>query len=252
MKLNGIMIALSLSVFALNGLAITNIESQRNRSDKEGLKGAFDVSISGKSGNSDKQSSSASARFDYRSAEHQSLLIAKKEYGESNQLKDTDNHFLHLRYIHHNSATFAWESFVQYQDDDFKLLDSRKLVGGGARFDLSGEQSYQLSVGLGAYYTEEVYQLEGDELRDDYARANTYINYLQQLTASTKLTNTLYWQPRFSQPSDSYVYNNFSLAVKINETLAIKLSLESQYDSQPVASVKHVDHSYYTSLVYSF
>jgi len=153
----------------------------------------------------------------------------------------------------HRSARFAWESFVQYQDDSFNRLDSRTLLGGGARFNLSpGDQRYQLTVGVGAYYTQEVYQLDGTELRDDYARANSYVSYSKQLTDSTWVSNTLYWQPRISRPSDRYVYNNFAVTVKINSALALKVTLETQYDSDPVANLDHTDHSYYTSLVYSF
>lgn len=242
-----------LLTLSLQATAITNIESQRKRADQEGLKGELQLAINGKSGNSDKQSNALSGRLDYRKEAHQLLAIARSEYGESNNEKDVDNNFLHFRYIHHNTPRFAWESFVQYQDDAFKLLDSRQLVGGGARFDLSpGDEHFRLTVGAGAYYTEEVYNLDNGELRDDYARANFYVSYFQQLTATTQISNTLYWQPRFSRPSDSYVYNSLALSVKINQSLALQISLESQYDSQPVDNLEHTDHSYSTSLVYSF
>lgn len=252
MRIKVVLSAILLAVCSLSAKAITDIESQRHNDDVDGLKGAIDFSITGKSGNSDKQTSAASGRLDYRRAESQALFIAKTEYGESNKIKDADNNFVHFRYIHHNSERFAWESFMQYQDDEFKLLDSRKLIGGGVRYDLSVEQTYQLSLGLGAYYTEEVHQLAATELREDYARANSYVSYSQQLTDTATISNTLYWQPRFSRLSDSYVYNNFSLSVKINDALSLKVSLESQYDSQPVANVEHSDHSYYTALVYEF
>ena len=242
------------SLLPVSTQAITNIESQRQSDDINGLNGSIDISISGKSGNSEKQTTAISGRLDYREGKHQGLFIASTEYGKSNDVKDEDNNFVHVRYIQHQSPTFAWEGFVQYQDDLFKLLNSRALVGAGGRFNLTPNQSqHQFTLGLGAYYTEEVYQLNSfTELTEDYTRGNLYLSFAKQLTPSTIFSNTLYWQPRLSQPSDSYVYNSLSLSVKINQSLALKLTIESQYDSEPVTSVKDVDHSYNTSLEYQF
>ncbi len=252
MRLSTVVISCSL-VCAPLAHAITNIESKRKSADQQGLYSELQLSISGKSGNSDKQTSSATGRLDYRREQHQVLAIVSSEYGESKDVKDTDNNFAHLRYIHHESPRFAWEGFLQYQDDAFKLLDSRTLVGAGARFDLSpDDESFQLRVGVGGYYTEEVYQLENTEVREDYARGNAYVSYSQRLTPSASISNTLYWQPRLSQPSDSYLYNNLAVKVDINQRLALQVTLESQYDSDPVADLEHADHSYFTSLVFSF
>lgn len=233
------------------------MEYLHKQGETEGLHGNLEFSLSGKSGNSNRQTNSVAAQLSYRSGAHQLFTSGSAEYGESNDVKDSDNRFIHQRYIHHRSQKLAFEGYIQYQEDAFKLLDSRTLLGAGVRFNLSpADDAYLFNFGLGAYYTEEVYNLPAtvtDEVSEEkYSRGNSYLNFSKQLTNSTKFSNTLYWQPRLTDFSDSYAYNNLSIAVKISKKLALKVTLETQYDSDPVGELEHVDHSYFTSLEYSF
>lgn len=237
--------------------AITNMEYLHKQGEQEGLNGNIEFSLSGKSGNSNRQTNSIAGQLSYRANAHQFLTSASAEYGKSNDVKDTDNKFIHQRYIYHRSNTLAFEGYVQYQEDTFKLLDSRALIGAGVRFKVSqADDDYLLNFGLGAYYTEEVYNLPalvtGAEREEKYTRVNSYVNFAKQLTENTSFSNTLYWQPRLTDFSDSYAYNNLALTVKISKRLALKVTLETQYDSQPVGQLEHVDHAYFTSLAYNF
>lgn len=242
-----------LALHPLSAMAISNMEYLHKQGNNEGLNGHIDFSISGKSGNSNVKTNNLSAQLSYRHNQHQFLSSGRAEYGESNNIKDSDNKFIHQRYIHHRSQSFAFEGFAQYQDDAFKLLDSRKLIGAGIRLNLSPEKTYPFNIGLGAYYTEEIFNI--DNIISDaekYTRANSYVMFAKQFNNNTKISHTFYWQPRLSDFSDSYIYNNVALSVKISETLSLKVTLETQYDSRPVNNLDHVDHSYYTSLAYSF
>lgn len=236
--------------------AITNMEFLNNQGREQGLHGNIEVSLSGKSGNSNKQTNSFSGQLSFKKHKHQLLTSASAEFGESNGVKDTDNYFVHQRYIHHSSNKIAHEGFVQFQNDAFKLLDSRALVGGGIRFKLSDPHNSNdllLNVGLGAYYTKEVFNAEdGSHPSEKYARANSYINFAKPLSDNTTISNTLYWQPRLSNFSDVYLYNNFALTVKINKALALKVTVETNYDSDPFGDLETTDHNYFTSLSYSF
>lgn len=255
-ELNMRFLTVALTIFSLSPLplvAITNTEYLHKQGADDGINGNIELSLSGKSGNSDVQTNSISAQLSYRHGSHQFLTSGSSEYGKSNDVTDTDNNFIHQRYIYHRSQTFALEGFIQYQDDAFQLLDSRKLIGGGVRINLAPNDTYLFNVGVGAYYTEEVYDLDDDITEEEkYARGNSYINFAKQLTDSTKFSNTLYWQPRLSDFSDSYAYNSLALSVQINDKLALKITLETHYDSQPVNNLEHVDHTYLTSLSYSF
>jgi putative salt-induced outer membrane protein len=242
-----------IALHPFSAMAITNMEYLRQQGENDGLNGHIEFSLSGKSGNSDIQTNSISGQLSYREGVHQFLTSGSAEYGKSNEITDTDNKFIHQRYIHHRSESLALEGFIQYQDDAFKLLDSRKLIGVGVRINLAPEENYLFNIGAGAYYTEEVYDLGSGIIEaEKYTRGNSYINFAKQLTESTTFSNTLYWQPRLSDLSDSYAYNSLSLSVKINQKLALKITLETQYDSDPVNNLEHVDNTYLTSLAYSF
>jgi len=246
-------IALALSIYATNAGAINNIESQRFKAIPQGLSGEAQGAISGRSGNGDQQSTLLRVRMDYLEDIHQYLLIGKREYGQSNSQVNIDNSFLHLRYIHHLDKRYAWETFTQYEEDFFRQLEARSLVGGGMRFNmLPKPDETALILGLGAYYTRERYDYGAYSSGNDHARFSSYVSFRRIVSDTTSIANTLYYQPRMSRPSDFYAYNLFTLAVKISKTLQLQVNVESNYDSDPILDLKQYDHNYYTSIVYLF
>lgn len=234
-------------------IAITNIESRRAPSTDDGVGGQFRLTAAGKTGNTDKHSLSGQLRLDRHQGATHWFLIGSSEYGESNGQKNTQNNFAHLRRIATLSDDWAWEIFAQYQDDAFRLLDARSLVGTGLRRHLipdTGEQ--RLAIGAGAYYTREVYDLTSRRLQEDYARGNAYLSLQLPLNAQSTLSNITYLQPRLDHLEDFYAYNDLSLQVNVAGSVSLRVALESRYDSHPVADVETTDHSYTTALVIDF
>lgn len=245
--------SLALSLCATSVSAINNIESQRFKAIPQGVSGETQAAFSGRSGNGDKRSTMVRLRLDYLQDIHQYLLIGKREYGENNDEIDIDNSFVHLRYIHHLDKHYAWETFTQYEEDFFRQLEARSLVGGGMRFNiLPKPQEMALILGAGAYYTKERYDYGPYSSDSDHARFSSYVSFRRVITDTTSIANTLYYQPRMSQPSDYYAYNLFTLAVRISKTLQLQVNVESNFDSEPILDLEHYDHNYYTSVVYLF
>jgi putative salt-induced outer membrane protein YdiY len=236
-----------------NAVAITNIESERVQPANTGWSGQIDLSADGDSGNTNKKSVELAAKVVYVQNQYTTLLILESEYGESSKIKDTNNNFVHLRTLQNLSTRLATEQYLQYQDDEFKLLNSRQLAGGGVRYLMTPDtKNISLHLGAGAYYTEERWNLEPEELVEDYARGSFYSSYKHQLTDTIFIIDTLYLQPRLSQPSDLYIYNQFSIKIDIYKALSLKFSLESSHDTDPVSDLKKTDQSYSTALVYNF
>lgn len=234
-------------------LAINNIESQRFKPIPQGFSGEVQGAFSGRTGNGDKQSSLIRLRMDYLHDMKQWLLIGKREYGQNNDETDIDSSFLHLRYINHIDKRYAWEAFTQYEEDFFRQLEARSLIGGGMRFNLLPKpEEMALILGAGAYYTKERYDYGPYSADSDHARVSTYVSFRRVVTDTTSIANTLYYQPRMSRPSDYYAYNLFTLAVKISKTLQLQVNVESNFDSEPILDLRHYDHYYYTSFVYQF
>ena len=80
----------------------------------------------------------------------------------------------------------------------------------------------------------ERFNLSTGEPTGDYARANFYLTYKYAISPTSQLSNTAYFQPRFSDTSDYYASNGLALTVKINNRLALELNVETQYDNKPV------------------
>jgi len=247
------LIVLVLGIYASSASAINNIESQRFKAIPQGLSGEAQGAFSGRSGNGNQQSTLVRLRMDYREDIHQWLLIGKREYGQNHDDINIDNSFLHLRYIHHLDKRYAWESYTQYEEDFFRQLESRSLLGGGMRFNiLPKPDEMALILGAGAYYTKERYDYGPYSADSDHARFSTYVSFRHIISDTTSIANTLYYQPRMSRPSDYYAYNLFTLAVKINKTLQLQINVESNFDSEPILDLEHYDHNYYTSVDYLF
>lgn len=238
------------------GWAISNIESDRVAEPEDGWSGKVDISFSGKSGNSESENYKLGGRAYYQQKKQSVLGLLSGEYGRSFKVKNTDNDFAHLRYIYRESERFKYEFYLQQQSDAFKQLESRRLIGGGVRWQLFGEGNISVNLGLGGYYTFERYRRPGAAdafgSRSDYARWSSYIVFKQQLNANSYITNITYIQPRISQLSDRYGYNNFALTTKVSTRVSMSATLRSEYDSNPFGDVKTTDHNYNVSLAYEF
>jgi len=251
-------------LLAIPAHAIVNIENIRVEEPKDGISSQINIGINGDRGNTDKISAAAAAKLNWRQQRRSSFLVYSQEYGKSNDIKDTDKSFLHLRYIKDNLGITATEIFTQYQDDEFKRLSGRVLVGAGLRFVLSqaqkGKRQSANIFGLGAFRSNEDYNdsvISGDRSENAW-RANFYWVYKTRLNAQLKLANTIYLQPDVSEFDDVRLFDQFALQIKMTEKLSLQLNLDISHDSKPPTlstagqSLDKTDISYSTSFVYNF
>jgi len=253
-----------LCLLAMPAHAIVNIENIRAEEPKDGISSQVNLGINGDRGNTDKISATAAAKINWRQQLRSSFLVYSQEYGKSNDIKDTDKSFLHLRYIKEYTDVTATEVFTQYQDDQFKRLSSRVLLGAGLRFVLtqSKQEKKQSTniLGLGAFRSEERYNdaVIADERTENAWRANFYWVYKIRLNAQLNLANTIYLQPDVSEIDDVRLFDQFALEIKMTEKLSLRLNLDISHDSEPPVlsaqsdALDKTDVSYSTSFVYNF
>lgn len=238
-------------------VAISNIENERLAPPAEGLSGQVELSIQGKSGNSDTEDNSIAGKLLFKRTQNQWLAMIAQEYGESNGTKSKDNQFAHLRWTHELTSTVASELFTQYQDDDFTRLTSRVLIGGGARFNLlSSAENLTLAIGAGSFHVSESYKLNTLNTSDDYWRANTYISYKHALNQQLSFVTTGYYQPRINEAADTLVLLNANVLVKMTDKLKVKLSYSVKHDSKPPEDegldIEQTDREHKVSVIYHF
>lgn len=75
------------------------------------------------------------------------------------------------------------------------------------------------------------------------------LDYAQQLTKTTKLTDKLLIQ---SGGLNTSVANDFAVAVNMTQTLALSVGYGVRYNSQPPAGTKSTDQLFTVNVVYSF
>lgn len=241
--------------------AITNIEDARVAPPKNGWSGLLEISADGSNGNTNKEEYGAAAKLTYKQAKNTGLLILSKSYGKTEEVKNEDNQFYHIRWMHSLSTSLSSELFAQYQDDEFTRLTSRVLLGGGARFQLISIPDRQMvTAGLGAFRIKEKYDLQTYEDVDLYWRYNAYLTFKQKLNGNVSFASTTYYQPRTDNHSDYRILLDASITTKMTEALALKIKYSLRHDSEPAENpdadpailLDKTDTDYSVSLNYSF
>ena len=237
--------------------AIVNIENMRVKSDDktEGVETKLSFDVGGKNGNTRKFSAGIGGRIQWYELKQTRFVLLNYEYGESSTVKDTDKTFLHFRNIWYQDKKLAWEAFAQLEENEFTRLNSRMLLGVGARFRVIHEDNQRLDLGLGLFRSKE--QLDFSVATSDSGvtynnRVNLYMVYKYTITNHSRLTNTLYYQPDINDVADYRLFEQFGLQLDVSENLSFNLSLDVVRDSRPPQSIKATDTTYNTGFEYSF
>ncbi|ALP52519.1 hypothetical protein Tel_04805 [Candidatus Tenderia electrophaga] len=243
-------------LWAGQACAIVNVENMRIGAPEPGVSGNIDLSISGDSGNTDTAEAGLDSRLQYHRRQVTDFVILSYDYGETNDRRNTNSTLLHARHVVQYRPRRAWEAYAQAEQDEFTRLSFRGLVGAGMRFTLV-ERGDRLGLyfGAGAYYTRETLEQRPgltDDGTDEYSRASFYLSYKHKLNAQVSVMSTTYYQPRLDDGEDFRALEQASLAVKMNDHLSVKLSLDIRHDSRPPQAVEKTDVSYFTGLSYAF
>jgi len=256
--------ALYCSVFALAmGLllatlplqaSIVNIEDERLEDPPEGLTGSLNLSISGESGNQDTLTASGGLRADYVRDTRQWISVASRRYGTSSGEVDTDESFVHLRRVSKLDSQRAWEAFLQGEQNPFRLLQWRGLLGAGLRFGPyeHTEPGTRHYLGLGSFMEWERRELPEGSVHTETLRGNFYWNFRHQTEEGTRLSQTLYLQPALDDWDDHRVMSQLGLTTPVTRRVDVQAGVVLRYDSQPPGDIERLDVSYEFGLRWRF
>lgn len=159
---------------------------------------------------------------------------------EDRQAEVTSESYL-LRGRYEYDFTERWYGFggAGWERNQFAGFDNRySVVAGGGRTWFATDET-KLRTDLGATYTREESTLRirrgTREVRlvDESLGARFSLDFLRRLTPSTTYTNVTYLDQNLDDTDDLRADMTQALAVSINETLALKVSLQLLYDNQP-------------------
>ncbi|MEN8168721.1 MAG: DUF481 domain-containing protein [Pseudomonadota bacterium] len=234
--------------------AIVNMEELHTGEPKPGFSTQLELSLSGSSGNTDKQEYNLGARLQWHKDSVTNYLLLSGSQGESNDVKNTEKGFLHARHMRRLTPIVTAEGYAQTEYDKFARLEYRGLLGGGVRLSLlpHAEKS-EAYLGLGAYYSEErIDDSFADGGNESLWRLNSYLVLKYPASDNTTLVSTTYYQPALDDTDDYRLMEQAAMKVKVNDTTSLIISVDYRLDNRPPLGVEKEDVSYRTTLSLEF
>lgn len=208
---------------------------------KPGTSGKIEAGLNTKRGNTHTDNYSASMRLNYD--DNSSFVLwgeLSGEYGEANNIQNTNNIYTHIRYIKAIDASHTRaEIFLQAEEDKFRAINARRVAGGGLRFKIldifEGSKGY---YGLGAMYEYIKYIDPLLDPKENNIRLNTYLAYTLKLNNNSNFAYTFYYQPSTDNFSDHVISNKLELQLQVYKKLFLKFNLSYNVDSVPPAGIE--------------
>lgn len=230
---------------------IYNMQSILATEADEGLSGAISGSVDWRTGNVDYLFLSTTPLARYRNGKHLFIGVVRADHKTSRGTIILSNTFEHLRYRYEISDMVLGEAFVQHQFDDVRRLQVRGLVGAGPMFELLDAKKYGIDLGIA--YMLEYEKLRVDDELDSGAtdlahRNSTYLVGHYQLDERVQVVESMYYQPKLTDPSDFRILNDTQLSFKVTERLSFTNSFTIAYDSHPPLTIKRLDTTLLSSL----
>jgi len=239
-----------LFVFSSSVLAIVNIEKINIENDEQPVQGEVGLDFSGSSGNSDTQAVALAGRVQWNNESTQ-FIVLKYDYAESADVLSADKTFIHYRNILSSKGRRSPELFLQLQNDEFKLLKLRTLIGAGYRFKLANTKNGYSRLGAGLFYSEEEYNDAINSI-EEVTRLNLYFTYQLKINNTTNFVTTTYYQPDIENTSDYRVLEQAGFEFKLSDDLLYFLTVDISYDNDPVEDIDKDDTSYKSGIKYRF
>ena len=223
---------------------IVDIETSR-KEDLVGTKISLNLGFDGSSGTVDRTNYSIGTRFDFNNEVWNRFLIFNYSRREKDERINEDNTFLHLRFARKISSIIAAEFFIQTNEKPLEKIEERNLIGIGLR--LSPIKNLRLGVGL---FDENEKRINLDERNT--VRANTYLNYLFNISNNTSINTLIYFQPDVEDFSEIRSLLRLSLKVKATDNFFININYEYAHDSSPPIGTDKKNSKYGFKIGYEF
>lgn len=243
-----ILIALTQISYAVVSIAPVEI------GDHKGTTTNIELGLQNRDGNVKKENYNAAIRVTYDNAkDYVTWLEFDGEYGKSNGVENTNESFLHFRYIHTltNDQKLRYELFSQVESNKFKQINKRTLLGLGVRYNLMNLMSNTKGYFGLAIFNEDI-TYENSAPAENNNRFNSYLTYSLQLSKQTKLSWNFYYQPKIDDFSDYAYTTKAELTTELFKNVSLKVSLGANEDSNPVSGVKKSDVSQKTTFIFNF
>lgn len=217
-----------------------------NRGRGIGWYGSVSATANSTSGNSDTANVGIGTKFGFYDGTNGYDLALSYTYGEADGETDANSFLGSFDYTRDIGArTYGFgELSVAY--DEFSSYESDTFVGAGLGYRVvATEQTlWDVQAGVGYRFLEDNAGVETDE--EAFKLSSKYLTYLTDATFITNDTDIL-----LSETS-TLVTNDLGVNVYMTDGLALRTSLLTEYDSDPLPGFDDTDNKLGVSVVYNF
>lgn len=153
-----------------------------------------------------------------------------------------------IRYDHDFTSQLFGFGSADFQTDQLQTLNLRSILSGGLGFHVIKRDCTTLDLLGGANYTRENY----DAFSRNFAAATIGEELMHKLRASTSLTQSAFFYPKFSSAGDYRATVNFGTVTKLSKWLGWQNAFGDIYVTDPPTGKKKNDILYTTGLNISF
>ena len=210
--------------------------------DKTGFTAEMAIGADYRAGNSESSSLNLGFKGQYDHKDWILYLLASYTYGESKQIKDSNEGLFHLRYIQNISHTdYDYELFAQSEFNEFQKIKDRNLLGANIRKSFSlGFDSFYLGLGAFYSYTEPEKIISFDPVHEQ-TNMNSYLSFVKKINTHFSLTYLGFYQPNIEDFSDFKTFQVLQLSTSISKHTTLSLDLNHRYSSNPYLGIEESD-----------
>lgn len=219
-----------------------------------GISGQANASFQTQRGNTESDAYSGGVKLQYDdNASYVTWGELSVNYAEASGVKNSNDTYAHLRYIHtfNDIKNINWEVFTQSETNQFTSIQERFVTGGGMRFHIKDDELGTLYLGTGAFYEYINYSTSVDN-RENNLRGNFYLAYKKEFNKDSSLSFVGYYQPKLNELYDYLLSNGLELQIFVYEKIYLSLKLSYLVDTKPAIGIKQEDFSQVTSFIYKF
>jgi hypothetical protein len=209
--------------------------------DTVGVSGALGAGISANGGNTETVSFSGSARVQWQQRAERIRFLAGSTYETARGVRTKEDLLLHVRHNHRLRSWVRSLLFAQLQRNPFQRLQSRTLLGAGARFEPVAGNEVDLTIGV-------AYMLEMERLVDVSGtntehRLSSFVTVAAFPREGVTIESTVFVQPRLDAFEDVRVAGQASIRSRVIGPVSLAVSATYLYDRKPPEEVAREDWS---------
>ncbi|MCL7972059.1 MAG: DUF481 domain-containing protein, partial [marine benthic group bacterium] len=219
--------------------------------DEPGWSGEIAAAIAIAQGNTEYFEFDLSAAAQFQADRHRVRGLGDFTRRTASGVEISEATLLHLRHNYRLTDVVHSLAFLQAQRNPFQRIDSRFLLGLGARFDLVRGETFGTSVGAS-------YMRERETLTDDDSgaatrdRGNFFASLLGRPTDQLRVDAHAFYQPVLTDWSDARLSAGSNLDVLLVGELTLVIGFRLAYNSQPAPGVEETDFWLRTGLRFRF